>query len=468
MNNTVIGELYLSLALTELKALDIYLSTSHWQYSDTVIKCHNCLMQSRLNSELEVLDKKVIFHSVYDDEPYNDSKLRFLLNRLVEAIREFVISHEDKIGNVFLEKVWIDFLLSKKVKKNIQYNLEKKEIPTSVEYKFLQRYFKSQELNVNSFAFSKDIKQQFESIANLMKNAELFSDLVFIKNYCSLISFSNVYRSIPVDLPSEKLIEIKNKHWEKEHPEFLVYLNLLDLLINKNDPEYYYKYKQNLFEYLEIWNAEEKVNFLASLLNFTTNQINSGKVEFIDEQFELFNHFEEREIFDIKGYINAGRINNVVFIYLRKKQFQKAEDFIKKYSSFLPEDTKESCRHFNMARIRFENAKYKESLSELLKVDFGHDAFYSLNSKLLLLKNYFELKESDAFDSLCSSFKEFIRKNKVISDNYKTNYQNFIKMIRRIYQATPGKLKKLIIELESASQIAEKTWLIDKCKTSKK
>ncbi|MBL7790137.1 MAG: hypothetical protein JNL75_09955 [Chitinophagales bacterium] len=467
MLNTVIGELYASFSESELKTLDIYLSTSHWQYSDTVIKCHNCLMHYRLRNELELLDKQLIFLAVYDDELYNDSKLRFLLNRLVEAIREFVISLEDKKGNVFLEKVWIDFLLDRKVKKNIQYNLEKKEIPSSVEYKFLQRYFKSQELNVNSFAFTKDVKQQFESIAHLMKNAELFSDLVFIKNYCSLISFSNVYRSIPVDLPTEKLVEIKNKHWELDHPEFLIYLNLLDLLINKNEPAYYYKYKNDLFQYLEIWNAEEKVNFLASLLNFTTNQINSGKVEFIDEQYELFTLFEERSIFDIKGYINAGRINNVVFIYLRKKQFKKAEDFIKKYTSSLPELTKESCRHFNLARIRFENAKYKESLNELLKVDFGHDAFYSLNSKLLLLKNYFELKESDAFDSLCSSFKEFIRKNKVVSDSYKTNYLNFIKMIRRIYQASPAKIKKLKKELELATQIAEKAWLLEKCKGGK-
>lgn len=463
MNNTVIGELYISFSEAELKALDIFLSTSHWQYSDTVMKCHACIMYARLNSELEQLDKKLIFVSVYEDEVYNDSKLRFLLNRLAEAIREFVISLEDKKGNVFLEKVWIDFLLDRKVKKNIQYNLEKKEIPTSVEYKFLQRYFKGQEININSFNFKKDVEVQFESITNLMKSAELFSDLVFIKNYCSLISFSNVYRSIPIELPVHKLLEIKDKNWEKDHPEFLIYLNLLDLLVNKDELQYYFTFKQNLFEYLSIWNEEEKINFLVYLLNFTSLQINSGKAEFIDEQYELFTLFEERGIFDINGYINAGRINNVVFIYLRKKQFKKAEDFIKKYSSMLPIQTKESCRHFNLARIRFENGKYKESLSELLKVDFGHDAFYSVNSKILLLKNYFELKESDAFDSLCSSFKEFIRKNKVISNNYKINCLNLIKMTRRIYQASPSKLKKLVTELESATQIAEKAWLLDKC-----
>jgi hypothetical protein len=88
-----------------------------------------------------------------------------------------------------------------------------------------------------------------------------------------------------------------------------------------------------------------------------------------------------------------------------------------------------------------------------------------LNSKLLLLKNYYELKESDAFDSLCSSFKEFVRKNKIISDTNKLFLLNFIKMTKRLYEAPANKKKKLLKELELATQIAEKNWLLEKCNT---
>ena len=467
MVNTVIGELYNSFSKEQLKALDQYIQTSNWQYSETIVNCHSCFRDYASQGILAELNKEIIFLHVYGEDSFNDAKLRFLLNRLAEAIREFVIYASDKAENVFTEKVWIDFLLDKRLRKNIQYNLDKKEIPASVEYKFLQRYFKSQEVNVHSFAFTKDIKLQFESIVELMKEAELFSDLVFIRNYCSIISFSNVYRSIPIELPAEKLQEIKNKHREEVHPEFLIYLDLLDLLIHKTDANYYYKYKKDLFDHLEIWNDDEKVNFLASLLNFTTNQINSGKTEFVEEQYQLFILFGERGIFDIKGYVNDGRVNNVIFIYLRKKEFAKAEEFVKKYSVMLPNQTKESCLHFNLARIHFEKMNYKQSLRELLKVDFSQDHGYSLNSKLLLLKNYYELKESDAFDSLCSSFKEFVRKNKIISDTNKLFLLNFIKMTKRLYEAPANKKKKLLKELELATQIAEKNWLLEKCKLTK-
>jgi hypothetical protein len=385
---------------------------------------------------------------------------------LGEAVREFFVIYELGNDNIITQKVWMDILVHKKLRKNIQYNIEDKKVDTNSEYRFLHQYFRSQEENQYNFNFTKDIKKQYSSIINIMNSAELFSDLVFLRNYCSLITFSNVYQSLPFELPIAKLKEIKEKKWEVNHLEFSVYLALIDLLIHQNK-EFYLRFKTVVFENFDIWEDEEKVNFMAYLLNFTSLQINKGDVAYIDEQYNLFHYFEEIGIFDIPNYINQGRINNVVFIYLRKKEFQKAEDFVNKYVRLLDEEYMDTCRHFNLARIKFENKQYKESLRELLRVDFSKDAFYSINSKLLLLKNYFELHETDAFESLCASFKEFIRSNKVISDSNKTNYLNFIKSIRKLYQNTPSQLKKLHIEIEAQKQIMEKNWLLEKSSPSK-
>ena len=122
----------------------------------------------------------------------------------------------------------------------------------------------------------------------------------------------------------------------------------------------------------------------------------------------------------------------------------------------------ESCKHFNLARIRFEKKMYKESLRELLQVDFGRDAFYSINSKVLLLKNYFELRESDALSSLVVSFKEYIKKNKVISEVHKISIINYLKTVDKIYGATSIKAKKLDEEIKKHTQIVEKSWLLEK------
>jgi len=463
MIQTVIGEIYHSFTKKELKTLDKYISTSQWRNSETIVKCHECLSHFTSKNKLESLDKEQIFAYVYSGEKYSDTKLRFTFNRLMIAIREHIILTEFESNNIFTQKVWMDHLTEKKLKKNIQYNLETESNFTNSDYKFLFNFFKSQESNFNAYNYNQDIKFRFNTIISVMKNAEIFSDLIFIKNYCALISLTNVYQSIPFNLPLEKFNEIKTKNWDRELPEFDVYLSLIDLLIEK-DLKSYKKYKEKLFNNFDIWEDDEKVNLLVYLLNYSTFQINRGNTSFIDELYNLFIYFEDNKIFTIKSYINNTRINNVIHIYLRKKAFEKAENFISKYVVLLEDDLVESCRHFNLARIKFENKFYKDSLRELLQVDFGRDAFYSLNSKYLLLKNYYELKESDALESLCNSFKEYIRKNKVISESHKTSSLNFIKMVNKIYGATKSKAKELEIEISQSTQIAEKNWLIEKIK----
>lgn len=461
MNQTVLGEIYESLQAEELKSLDQYIATSRWEYSETIVLCHGCMAEYTRTQHLHELNKEILFSAIYGDETYNDTKLRYVLNRLLEAIREYQIVAEFKKENVFAKKVWMDFMIEKKLKKNLLYNLGQEEISSISDYRFLYQYFKSQEDNFYRFHFTKDVKEQYESIIAIMNHAERFSDLVFLKNYCSLITFTNVYQSIPFALPQKKLEDIQQKNWGELHYEFAVYLRLIDLLTIKST-DGYYRFKETLFQNFEVWDEDEKVNFLAYLLNYTTNAINKGMTEFIQEQYNLFRYFEEKGYFLLRGYINSGRINNVVHIYLRMGKYELAEDFVKKYILLLNVSDRESCLHFNMARILFEKSQYKLSLRELLRVEYGHDSFYSFNSKLLLLKNYYELQETDAFDSLCSSFKEFTRKNKMLSNDYKSFYLNFIKMTKKLYQATPTKKKKLEKEILENAQIAEKNWLLEK------
>ena len=219
-----------------------------------------------------------------------------------------------------------------------------------------------------------------------------------------------------------------------------------------------------MFNDLDVWSDKEKINLLTYLVNFTVVQINKGNKGFENEQYDLYQSFEKRGVFKLKGYLNQNKINNVVNNFLKKQSYEEAKSFILKYISLVNEENRESCLHFNMAKILFEQDQYKDSLRELLLVDFSKSAFYSLNSKILLLKNYYELKETDGFDSLVSSFKEYIRKNKIITDNYKKSYTNFIKYTKKIYMQTPRKLKKIRIDLENEKLIAERGWLLSKIK----
>jgi hypothetical protein len=73
------------------------------------------------------------------------------------------------------------------------------------------------------------------------------------------------------------------------------------------------------------------------------------------------------------------------------------------------------------------------------------------------------LNEFEAFESLCVSFKEFIKSNKIIAENYKSAYLNFIKYTRKIFNATKSQRKKLKEMIQENKSLVEKGWLLEIC-----
>jgi len=461
MKQSVIGEIYASWDKSEIKRLNKFISTSHWSKSETIVRCHNCLATYAVKDKLEELEKEYLFVHTYPQDEYNDNKLRFTLNRLLEAIKEFVLLEENEKKNIHCEKIWMDFIQNKKLKKNILLNIESSYKPNESLHKFIYQYYKSALQGQFNFLKNTSVEERYNSLMNMTKAAEAFADFEFLRQYSLLITFSNVYKSSDLHIAESRFNAIKDKSSYKEIQEFEVYFLIIELLTDPSH-EVYSKLKEYIFLNATHWANSDHIIWINYLLNYSTAQINKGDIMFIDEQYQIYNYCAENNMFSSSDFLTTTRINNVTHIYLRKKDYVRAENFIKECVELLPKDIKDSCRHFNLARIGFEKKMYKESLKNLLQVDFGRDAFYSINSKFLLLKNYFELKESDALSSLIVSFKEYIKKNKVISETHKISILNFLKMVDKIYGTTPSSAKKIEADILSHKQIVEKNWLLEK------
>ncbi len=461
MKQSVIGEIYASWTKSELKKLNKFISTSHWSKSETIVQCHNCLASYASKDRLDLLDKESLFLETYPNDSYTDNKLRFTLNRLLEAIKEFILLEENEKRNVHSEKIWMDFIQNKKLKKNILLNIENNYDPHGALNKFIFEYYRSVLNGQFNFIKNASVEERYNSLMEMTKAAEAFADFEFLRQYSLLITFSNVYKSSDLHIVQSRYNDLKQKTNYKNVPEFDVYFLIIELLTNPTH-EGYYNLKDYLFKNSALWDMSDHIIWINYLLNYSTAQINKGDLNFIDEQYQIYNFCEENYMFNSPDFLTNTRINNVTHIYLRKKDFTRAEKFIDDYVVLLPKEIMDSCRHFNLARIRFEKKLYKESLRELLQVDFGKDVFYSINSKALLLKNYFELKESDALASLVTSFKEYIKKNKVISETHKISILNFLKMVDKIYGATTSKARKIEEDFQKHTQIVEKSWLLEK------
>ena len=114
--------------------------------------------------------------------------------------------------------------------------------------------------------------------------------------------------------------------------------------------------------------------------------------------------------------------------------------------------------------LYFYQKKYKLSLKQLLSVEFT-DIYYSLDSRVLLLKTYYEIDDLESALSLINAFKIFLKRDNTISEYQNLTYSNFLQLTNSLIRLKMGykqDLKTIEDKLNKTEQIADLTWLRQK------
>ena len=102
---------------------------------------------------------------------------------------------------------------------------------------------------------------------------------------------------------------------------------------------------------------------------------------------------------------------------------------------------------------------------ELLQQVNYSDVFYSLDSRSILLKTYYEMDAVEPMYSLIDSFRTFLRRNKILSEAQRKGYMNLIKYTLQASRVRPrdkARISKLEKDIDKASPIADVGWLKEK------
>ncbi|MGB1242987.1 MAG: hypothetical protein ACPG49_10730, partial [Chitinophagales bacterium] len=146
------------------------------------------------------------------------------------------------------------------------------------------------------------------------------------------------------------------------------------------------------------------------------------------------------------------------------KEFAWTEEFIETYKDKLAPNFRQNAYAYNLAYLYFHQNQFDNALKLLHEVTF-EDIGYSIKSRTLLLRVYYELDEIDPFYSLIDSFKIYLKRNKLLSESRKKIYLNFIKFIARLSRLPKGqnsRLLKIKKQIEETSNTANGNWLLQK------
>jgi hypothetical protein len=247
-------------------------------------------------------------------------------------------------------------------------------------------------------------------------------------------------------------------------PLVLIYQDVIRCLTEPDEEEHFRHLMANLERFSDKLAKEDLRECYVIAQNYCAFKVNQGKTEYYEIFFGLFKNIIQVGILLENDSLSEGVFKNMVTISLRVGEFEWAENFIEKYSEYLPSNTRENARMYNLASLYLQQKRYDKVIELLRDVEYN-DVVYALGSKLLLTLTYYEQGQWLALDSLTDSFKIYLRRNKVISKNTKREYGNFLNFLKKLQSLNKNNVKALAAlkkQLLENRVVASKKWLLEK------
>lgn len=235
---------------------------------------------------------------------------------------------------------------------------------------------------------------------------------------------------------------------------------------DKNEKDYFTSHKI-LSDNFELLSDKYKTKIFTIMINYCIRKLNTGNTKFRNELFKLYKQKLSQNLVDDlknKSY-TFNHFRDIVFIGISLKDYDWLENFIEKYSKFLPVEIREDEIRISYAKLDFAKNKYEKSLSNLKKIKASHYLLY-IDTSLFKLYNFYELKEFEEAYLEIDKLKHYFRNNKSIPKTLFPHNMNFIKVYKNLikFQTNPdiSDIGYIENDLNKMKLVSNKSWLMKK------
>lgn len=253
---------------------------------------------------------------------------------------------------------------------------------------------------------------------------------------------------------------------EIQEPAIEIRKLVLMILRDPEDTESFRKLRHALPDITRYFPPEKVKGIFAYAQNFCIRRIKSGDGTFQEELFGIYQEAIEAGAMYEGEFLNPWNFKNVCTVALNLGEFHWTESFIKTHEHRIPPESRTSAVSYNLANLHFRRGDHDKALVALMRVEFS-DIFYALDTRRMQLKIYFEREDYIALSSLISSFRIYLRRNRIISESNRVAYKNFVDWLARIFRSVQRQeiedLEQYAEEIRKTDPIVEGEWLVEKC-----
>lgn len=453
----------------ELRDFSKFLDSPYYNANEKVVKLYDYLKLYHPIFESADLERAHVARQVFPEWKANTyKKLSHVMSNLSQLLERFFALREREDD----ELDYYQSLLKAYKKRNGDwfFNHTAEELEKQLgqlNERNTNYYYHQYQLNHERYTHTANarIRTGIESLEKTIDNLDLFYFGVKFR-YSSEVRFRELYLSEKSELIllDEMLAAVKYPVFASA--SFVQIFAMIVRLYQTHDRAVYDELKTLIFSNFDQFSGPEKFDMITMTNNFCIMESNRGKTEYLIEIFEIFEYGLEQGIYTPDGHIDHAVFDNIVGIACKLKKYEWGENFVQHYSKYLREEVSESVKIMALCRLEFAMGNFEKVLELLRDVEFV-DVQYSVNAKAFCLRSYYELKDYDTlFYDACSAFAKYCRRNKVLSQQFKTLNLNFVSFIKRLYQAKnlqSGKQEDLLKKLEE-TPLPFANWFREKIK----
>ncbi|MBI1228020.1 MAG: hypothetical protein GC192_22500 [Bacteroidetes bacterium] len=222
-------------------------------------------------------------------------------------------------------------------------------------------------------------------------------------------------------------------------------------------------YVQNI----DLLRESEREYILKALLNYCTQQTNSGTKDTIRLSINLYKIGLQYNCLMPFGKLTKNTFQNIVTLGVICEEHDWVKNFMETYSSYLDDNIRVDAVNMSMAQWHFGKKEFDKTV-QILQHNFN-DQMDVFKAKSFIIRSWYELyvERGDCFDVLMSqldAFEKFTRRDKMQNPRMKEALLKFISYTKKLVNRhwDDKLVAELGDEISKEPNIALKQWLLEK------
>ncbi len=458
-------KLFSSLSGVEKREATVFLDSPYFNRRHDVLRLWEALLEAK--GRFSELSPEALFRRVYPDRHFDDVAWRHVQSFLLERLESFLTQRALEQAPLMADLHLAPVLREKGQDKALDHLFRRSSVTLNKIPRDHSWYYLQYRLEWEKYVAQESHSRTRDN--NLTEISRAFDVYLFagkLRLACLTESHRAVY-NVDYDPGFLPVLLTWLEHSDLlETPIVALYYHCYRALTDGSETDFR-AFRRQLEQQSVQLPAEEQQSLLLLAVNYCIRRLNTGEKRYIREAFDLYRVGLDTSALLEHGYLSRFAYKNIVALGLRLEEFDWVEHFIHEYEPFLEEKYRAANRDYNLARLYFVRKDFRRAMPLLACVDES-DLLLNLDSRVMLLKMYYESGEWDALDALLSSFRILLLRKKKVIGYHKNHYLNILRYVQKLIRLKPQDkqaIQQFRKEIQENTAVPEKEWLLEQLGT---